>query len=493
MGATRKKTLIILLVSACITPACHKDLNDNPNVVQEAPINSVLPNITTNVAFVAGSEMHRFTSLWAQQFAGQGPAGSATTEFEKYNVVTTDFINPWSNFYTTTLVDAEYVINHSSESPYYNGIAKILKAWCFQQVVDMWGDVPFSEALKTTVLNHPKPDKDADIYPQLISLLNDGIAQLSKPKQGLLPGKDDTIYRGVTSKWIKLANSLKFRILLHYSEIDPVKVKTDMDAMINSGVPVISTNDDNFQMNFVDAPNSQNPIHQFEIIRPNQFFPNIFLVNMMNQKADPRRAAYFTPFPYNSSPATYKGATPGDAQAFNYSRLHTYLRGELTNSPVALPDGSLSAGAAIYTGAAPIRLLTAAEYYFIRAEASLRFGASGDAQSLYRSGISASMEAAGVGESLRDAYLSANGTLQGTLNDQLKQIIEEKYVALYGVSVEPYNDWRRTGYPAILPVPNSTLTPKAIPTIFYYPQIEINANPNIKQKPNLFQKVFWDK
>lgn len=483
--------LLLMVISIC---GCKKqfDINESPNAPTAPPINTVLTSATVSVGFIAGSDLHRFTSLWVQQFGGQGGAFSPTVQFEKYNVVATDFINLWQAFYSTTLIDVQYIINNSAESPYYNGIAKIIKAWCFQQMVDVWGDIPFSEASQITKIKYPKLDLAQNIYSQLIGLLDDGIAKLSEPVEGLIPmGSNETIYGGVKSKWIKMANTLKMRIYLHYSEIDPVKLKAGIDGIVGAGAPVIDANADNFQMVFVDAPNAQNPIHQYEVRQANQFFPNSFLVTMMNAKADPRRPFYFTAYPYNSIPANYRGVKPGDAQAFNYSRLNTYLRGAITNTPVPLRDGSLTATAVAYTGAAPTKMLTAAEYYFIRAEAALRFGANGNVQTLYQSGIRASMELAGVNTAAIDAYIMANPLPVGTVQEQLKKLIEEKYVALYGVALEPYNDWRRTGYPLITPVISGTLT--AIPTIFYYPQSEINTNPNCIQKKNLFEKVFWDK
>ena len=89
-------------------------------------------------------------------------------------------------------------------------------------------------------------------------------------------------------------------------------------------------------------------------------------------------------------------------------------------------------------------MLTFAEYNFIRAEAAL-MGAPGSAQTFFTAGITASMQEVGVSAAEIANYLAvpSNGTLSGTTAQQLQQIIEEKYVASFGVSVEPWNDWRR--------------------------------------------------
>lgn len=496
----RLKYISWIMAGSLLLGSCKRvlDVNTNPNVITAAPIQTVLTSVTTNVGFTGGSDMHRFTSIWVQQFAGQGAAGTQTLEYEKYNIQSTDVNNLWGSFYANMLMDCEYIINNSAGSPWYSGIAKVLKAWLYQHIVDMWGDVPFTEASQGVNNRFPKYDDDATIYPKLITLLDQGIADLNAASSALAPGTNETIYGGNRTNWIKFANTLKMRIYLHYSEINPTLATSGINGIINAGAPVISANTESFQMRFYDAANAQNPIHQFEVRRLSQFFPNSFLVNMMNAKLDPRRPFYFTPFPYTATPtpaSPYVGATPGQGQSINFSRMHTYLRGgplknALTvNGAGAITDATANHNA--YTGATPIRMLTFAEYNFIRAEASLRFGSPGSAQAFFQAGITASMQDAGVAPADIASYIASYGTLSGTTAQQLRQIIEEKYVALYGVALEPYNDWRRTGYPAIAPVATAVLPD--IPTIFYYPQSEVNSNPNMPgQKGSLSQKVFWD-
>lgn len=496
----RKKYITLISAGVLVLASCKRnlDVNTNPNVLTAAPISTVLSSVTTNVGFTGGSDMHRFTSLWAQQFAGQGAAGTQTLEYEKYNVQPTDLNNLWGSFYANMLMDCEYIIANSPGSPWYSGIARIIKAWLYQHIVDMWGDVPYTEATQGVGNRAPKYDDDATIYPKLIALLDQGIAELNVASSTLSPSTNETIYGGNRPRWIKFANTLKMRIYLHYSEINPALATSGINGIINSAAPVIAANNENFQMAFVDAANAQNPIHQFEVRRLSQFFPNSFLVNMMNAKLDPRRQFYFTPFPYTATPtpaSPYVGATPGQAQSINFSRLHTYLRGgplktALTiNGAGAITD--VTGNHTAYTGAAPQRMLTFAEYNFIRAEASLRFASPGSAQAFFQAGITASMQDAGVAPADITAYLTSYGTLSGTTAQQLQQIIEEKYIANYGVALEPYNDWRRTGYPALAPVAGAVTTP--IPTIFYYPLSEVNSNPNMPgQKANLQLKVFWD-
>jgi hypothetical protein len=375
-----------------------------------------------------------------------------------------------------------------------------MKAYEYQLIVDTWGDVPYSETQQLALNRAPKYDKAEDIYKNIITLLTEGIAEVNATTSNITPGSNSLIYGSnfTTAKanWVKLANTLKMRIYLHYSKKDPAFMVSQMNALIASGAPFFASNADNYQLAFRNEPNARNPIDQFERVRSNYLFADDNLVSIMNNKNDPRRATYFTPFAFTSSPATYKGVKPGDPATVNYSRIHTYLRGAVVGTPAAsafnASGGIVSSTAINYTGDAPIRMVTYPEYCFIRAEAALRgVGPVTDAQVWFTNGITASMQQAGVAEANITAYLTANGTLAGTTAVQLQQIIEEKYVAQYGVAVEPWTDYRRTGFPMLTAPSNAVET--AVPRSLLYAQTEIDLNPNAPgQKPNQQVRIFWD-
>ncbi len=495
------KSLIIGAV--LFTSSCNDylDINIDPNSVSDAPIEQLLTSVTANVGFTGGSDLNRYASLIVQQYSGQG-SGATTQpqEYERYNIQGSDLNNLWNSLYSTTLSDIELIIQKANDpavlSPHYAGVAKIMKAYTYQLLVDTWGKVPFSEAVKFTDNLRPKFDDGAAIYPEIIKLLDDGIKDISATTSVKSPGANSTIYTGSFSaakpKWEKAANALKMRIYLHYSKLDKAKMIAGINGL--SSAPAMASNADNFEMAFFNASRQQNPIHQFEQDRANQLFPNNTLVDMMNSKVDPRRSRYFTPFPftYDQANAKYLGAKGGDAASFKYSRFHIYLRGDTTKAAAPInADGSLNNTSYTYTGTAPIRMLTFAEYNFIRAEAAV-LGASGDAELFFQAGIRASMQSASVSTAAIDTYIAANGALTGSETEKVKKIIEEKFVASYGVILEPWTDWRRTGFPTITAPPNA-LFPN-IPRSLFYPQSEIDLNNNAPvQKTNLDERVFWDK
>jgi hypothetical protein len=488
---------IIMVFSGIVAvSSCKKmlDINKNPDAIPDSnsPIAQLLTSAQVNLGFEGGSDLYRYSTVIMQQMSGEASQPNQTYEYYRYNITGSDENNVWSSIFSSTLSDLELIIKKATAdgSPYYAGIAKILKAYEYSLVVDAWGDVPYTEAQQLSENTAPHYDDDATIYPKLITLLSDAVTDLNAASSVLTPGTNSVIYPGtfstVKTNWIKLANTLRLRLLLHYSKKDPSFTVAQMTTLINAGGPFMASNADNFQHPFFAVANQRNPISQFEVSRPNYLFADARMLALMNAKTDPRRPFYFTDFPWGSG--TYVGvsaAAPPPTANNNYSRIHTFLRGAVTAGTV--PPFT-------YSGAAPQRMLSFAEYNFIRAEAALMGAPGSSAQQFFTDGITASMQEAGVSAANITAYLTANGTLIGTNAQKLQQIIEEKYIALFGVSVEPWTDWRRTGYPALAVPANAITSVTAVPRTLFYPQSEIDLNPNHPPQKNasLQDKVFWD-
>jgi hypothetical protein len=593
------RTIKIIMIAAGIvaTSSCKKlmDINKDPD---RLPANAnVYPQLLTSaqvgVGFEGGSDLFRYATLIMQQMSGLASAFNQTYDYSRYNISPTDVNNQWNTTYANTLSDLELVIKQATAagSPYYAGVAKILKAYKFALQVDAWGDVPFSEALQLDANTHPKYDDDATIYPKLIALLIEAVTDLGAASSVQSPGTNSIIYSNadftaVKPNWIKLANTLRLRLLLHYSKVDPAFCVAQITALVNTaGITFFASNADNFQVPFFNVASQRNSIETFERNRAGYLYADEQIVGMMNAKSDPRRPTYFAIFPFDftafnlptsqastgtvlrflgaplttaiapgmtvtgagipartivasvaafptSGTAThtdvtlndfgpvtfvlpsipsgtvinfkpeYRGvsaaAPPLNANG-NYSRVHTFLRGATLTGVAAPPPYTGTVQPYTYTGAAPQRLLTYAEYCFIRAEAAI-LGAPGNAQQFFTDGITASMLEAGVAAPAIATYLAANGTLAGTNAQKIKQIIEEKFIANYGVSMEPWSDWRRTGYPVLTIPPNRLSSVPTVPRSLFYPQLEVDLNPSVlttgggpgQKAIDLQGRVFWD-
>lgn len=576
----------MVLAGIVAMSSCKKflDINKDPDRLPDSnsPIAQLLTGAQVNLGFEGGSDLFRFTTEIMQHMSGLASQPNQTFEYYRYNITGSDQNNVWSSMNASTLSDLQLIINQGGLSPYYTGIAKILKAYEVSKMVDVWGDVPYSQAQLLTANTQPAYDDDATIYPKLILLLTEAINDMNATTSVLTPGTNSVMYTNSSwtaarALWIKLANTLKLRLILHTRKVD-ANWAIQMNTLINTaGITFMTSNADSWQMNFYDIANQRNPISAFEVSRPNYLFADRSMVERMIAKSDPRRPFYFTLFPDIASfvpinvPTTAASSgntltfaytptiiggltvvaagippytivksvshtpavspttttvivnddeTPGFSfasipsgtpvqfvQAYrgvsaakppinannNYSRIHTFLRGVVTT-----PSNN-GINSAVYSGAAPQRMLPYAEYCFIRAEAALMGGVTSaplaNANAWYREGINASLLEVGVSAANIATYMALPGsTLSGTTANQLQQIIEEKYTALFGVTIEPWNDWRRTGHPSISIPTNAINTVTSVPRVLFYPQSEIDLNPNCpgQKSLSLQDRVFWD-
>jgi hypothetical protein len=503
-------TLASLVVAMWAGVGCESvlDVNIDPNKTATNPPNLILTSAEAQLGFMMGADFNRFTALFVQQIAAQN--GRQTEAWDAYVIQPTEVNGAWrTNLYAGLLADTEEIIKKGTTiHPAYLGIAKAIKAYGYSIATDVWGDVPFTEALKGTENAQPKPDKSQDVYNGLIALLNDAISDLRKTSVLTAPATDDYIYSGNVQRWIRFANTLKLRLYLHMANGPGFNATAVRDFVSTTpATDFMTAVADDFQMRFDNVAQRQNPIHQFIVLRTDDVCTSSTMVNLMNGKSDPRRPSYFTPAPFSpanlTTPPTgttgfagLRNGTAGGGVNNNLSRIHTFVRGAVTSATI--PAGpSLGVAALTYAGNAPLNMLTFAEYNFIRAEMALRYGTAGDVEVFYRAGIQASMTDAGVAAAATTAYLATPAGTLGTGADALQKLIEEKYVANFLVGVEPWNDWRRTGFPVLQPIPsssnpgNSGRFPRALP----YPQQEVDANPSLKaiQRNNLSERpVYWD-
>ncbi len=505
----------LLVATSCSDD--YLDINVSPNLTSENPPNLILPSAQSTLGFSMGSDIHRYSLLFVQQLAAQN--GRQTVEYDLYRLPPTELNTSFrTNLYAGVLADIEEILRKDPAvtHPHYFGIAKVMKAFTYQIITDLWGDVPFTEAIRARTGNfQPAADASSDIYPALVVLLDEAVADLKQTSPLTGPSTDDFIYGGTTNiiRWIRLANSLKLRLYLHMANVPGFN--TAQIAGFVSATPAtefMTANADNFRQPFAALAQRQNPIHQFILNRTDDIAVGATIVNLMNAKADPRRASYFTPAPFSpallaappvATNSGYRGLLSGQGGTGvdnTLSRLHTYVRGAVTTAPGAIPAGPAltvsGASALAYDGSAPIRMFNFSEYNFIRAEMAMRYGVPGNAQTFYQAGIRASFADAGLTTAQADAYLANGaGTLTGPANEMLKKLIEEKYGANFMVAVEPWNDWRRTGYPLLNLLP-ATLSPGnngLVPRVLPYPQQEVDANPKLVQRASLSEKpVYWD-
>ncbi|MDF7813488.1 SusD/RagB family nutrient-binding outer membrane lipoprotein [Hymenobacter sp. YC55] len=482
--------------------SCDKDkfFGDNlsPNNPATVPPGVLLASIEANTAFTFGNTIGRVTESFVQHYAGA--EGIQAPAYDRYSI-RGEFDNEWQfNLYAGSLADAQNIIdNTATTGPVFTGIAKLLKAYNFGLVTDLWGDVPYSQALKITAFDKPRFDKQEDIYKgnssleiqSLFDLVREGLADLEQPPGLIVPtASDDPIYGGNVTKWKKFGNTLLLKFALQISKKEPALAASVIKEVLDKGAGLyISDNADDFQLAFGTTVGNTNPFYSYNITnRPNDQIASQRFIDSLNLRKDPRLPRFYTNSPANALATTTdfgtftgfnNGGNGTPAAVANRSRYNTYILGA--------------------SGEAPVRMLTNFQTKFILAEAALVLGTAGDPQALFTQGITASMTKAGVATTDIAAYLSnpANArwvTLPGTdVQKRQNRILTQKWISLLGNGYESWNDYRRTGFPRLAPVENPSSDSPVIPRRFFYTLTEASSNATQipSPQPNITADVWW--
>ena len=491
-----RSAALATLVGAAASCSPHKflDVNASPNNPTAVQPSVQLPTITIGTAFVVGNTLGRDGDLFTQHYAGI--ANQPATE-DRY-AISGNYDNEWRNdLYGNNLNGAQTLITGAqATSPAYAGIGKLLKAYNFALVTDMWGDVPYSQALQGLAVIHPAFDKQQDIYEgtadiqSLFDLVREGLADLDKPGT-LAPGADDFVYKGDLTKWKKMGNMLLLKFANTVSKKDPALAAKVINEVLaknpNStvlGSAAIAANSEDFAVPFGTAVGNTNPFYSYNITnRPNDQMASSRFLDSLAAYKDPRLPRYFTLTPANTAPTA----------TTSFGKFTGFENGSGATPPVRTNRSAYNTYVLGNAGEAPVRLLTNFQRCFILAEAAITLQTPGVADSLYKQGIRASMQETGLSQNDINSYFQANPaivTLRGTAAHKVNQIIRQKWMAWVGNGYEAWNDYRRTGYPRLLPALNVSFTP-TIPQRLLYPPSEVAANGDNIPAVTVSLPVWW--
>ena len=449
------KTKLIWISVCLVSAGCNlEEINENPNVPVEVPLSTLLPPAQKGSADAYGGRIFRYTGIFAQQLAG---VDGQELLFENYQPDEQFVGNVWSDLYVGSMVNLKIILDQGaeSESPHYTGVARVMMAQSLGILSDLWGDVPYSQALQGPAFPNPEYDSQEAIYAEIQSLLDQGIVELGLPESTFSPGPDDIFFQGNLQAWIGAANLLKARYYLRTTKRSSSAATDALNAL--SGAMTSSAND--LQYNYLGSGTDINPISSFYQITPHAFIDALF-IDLLETRADPRLPHIFGSIPFSGG-----GKRPSDFFASEN---------------------------------APIKLGSYLERLFISAEAKYRTGDQSGAQNDLNEAVSLSMNqvsASAISSEVIGIHLDTQTQLSGNFEADLQTILTEKYIALF-TSPEPWADWRRTGYPVLLPnaVGSTAANPNGeIPRRLIYPQSERLRNTNFPQPaPNMQTRFWWD-
>ena len=466
------KIYLFLFIGLLFLSSCDEgfeEMNKDPNNPTSVPADLLIPGITTAAmnqmysTFVGGD----MGAVWAQQISKV--QYNDEERFYPRNSVIDGF---WNTMYASVIADADkmYLLAQEDGNNNLMGAALVLKAYGYHVVTDCFGMVPFSEALQAeSGIITPAYDSQSEVYTGILAMLDEANALLGT--SGAISGTADVIYGGDEMKWKKFANSLKFRALMRIS--GKVDVSSQLQALYNAGM-MFTSNDDEAKLAYTSAYPNANPIYEtIDYGTRNEWKANCTLVDLMDGKGDARVYVYF-----DTVGGSVACKPPGIADVPNSSYNYANM------SPV---------GAFYLNPELPGYFMSYPELELLIAEAASSGLISADATSHYEAGITASFEANGIGGSAA-SYIASNPL--GVGSAALKNIGEEKYVALFWQGIEVWTEWRRTGYPALQPVADANPSFSEALRYFYNgDEASINAtNYNAAvsaQGPDLLSTPVW--
>lgn len=458
-----------------------------------------------------------------------------------------DMNDEWINAYRGILADIRAMtpLAEAAEQTRHIGIAQFIEAYLMISMVDFFGDVPYSEVNQGSEQNfNPALDSGASIYDAMLVLLDQAIANFNST-----PSADpavDFFYGNNYDQWERAANTLKLKIYVQRRLVD-TNAAASFNAIISGGNYIQDTADDfvwNWPATSATQPDTRHPRYgiNYQAAGAGEYMSN-WLMQKMDTTDDPRIRYYF----YRQT-----DAVPGAGIAPNEELLNCSLEdppqhyldagfggdfcylpngfwgrahGEADGIP---PDGLLRTTYGTYPvggrfdddsfqaigpssgggGTGITNLLTAFGVDFMRAEMAMVAGNTAGARAFMFAGLEKSIDKvqaflagreAGADTSFAptEGDITAYATQLGIDFDDADEdgkwdvLAEQFFIAHFGNGVEPYNFYRRTGFPTTLQ-PNLEPDPGIFIRSMYYPANAVNNNSNISQKPDQTQPVFWD-
>jgi hypothetical protein len=507
----RNKNYLIYTITVCVmaivvASGCKKflDVNKNLNSPTAVPVSLLLSNAqrTIGSTLALGSGLGSTTSVYVHQTTGRVAA-------DRYGAGSAG----WDALFQA-ISNLNVIIKQGTEEKRfaYVGVAKILKAYTFSMLVDVYGDVPFSEFDRFDEgIKQPKFDKGAEIYPQLFKLLDEGVADINNTTPApSKPGSDDLIYKGNLTNWIKAANTIKLKM---YTQVRRVQdVKAQVTALLASPTTLINSQAESFMLPF--GPNGttddRHPAYGdynatqrggqlfspwlYEIMKgknPNIFFnivdPRIpyYIYNQKSASGTPENCTEYRDGGFITILFGSNGPCRDGSNSATYSMLGLYPAGGRYETGEAKSINANAGNIAPVnagTGALPHQFITYADRLYLEAELINAGIVAGNEVTAFSKALDESFAqmdyiitnfikpaSAGAPQTVpliapaaaTATYKTAvvNAFTAASNAKRLEILITQKWINRIENPVDSYTDYRRTGYPILFsPAPVGSVT-----------------------------------
>lgn len=498
MVKTNKFLIIYLLLIVFSFTSCTDwlDVNTDPNNPTDVSPENVLPVAQVSVGGAIGGDLSIVGGLWSQHWT-QSHVSSQYKTLDAYDLNPADYNILWNEMYAGGLNDLEVIKKGAEEAGNWNLYlqAVAVQSFGFQIMADFFDQIPYSEALKGTDNLSPKYDNGKDVYAGLIASLDAALAKDFSVKTNTYV-KSDLIFPlgnrdAQVEAWKQFAHTLKFKMLLRQSGVEPAAL-AGLSTYVNN--PGLLLSQDASITQFIDEPNRSNFLYENNIRQlntPGNLRLSRTIHSYLEDNGDfARLNAYFTPGPGAS------GAQRSLIQG-NYEELTS------VTCATCISTANMSA-------TDPYQFFSVDEVYFMLAEAALLTNAGADkAKSWYNAGVAAAY--ANFGISFNSALIGAGGAYEfpsgGTTADMHEAVMTQKWLAMFRRGYESFFDQARTGYPKNSAVPaddaayvpgqltysKNGVTSGAFPKRLLFPATSSEVNSNAPDRLPVTTKVWWMK
>ncbi|WP_223032954.1 SusD/RagB family nutrient-binding outer membrane lipoprotein [Hanstruepera marina] len=489
------KLLTIAVLVGFVATSCsdYLDVNDP----QDSPTNEqvtpdlILPAAMSRTNSIQGGTMNRLGNVFMNNWSANVNSFTGGFNEEYQLIITSTFYNTiWDQLY---LRSANY--QAIIDSPFENyenhkAIAKIMKSFYMQYIVDIYGDCPYTQAFQGGLNPAPAYDDDQAIYRSLIDEINDAVDLINNNTVATIPvGAEDIIYGGSMSDWVRFANTLKLRILMRQATLAETdgETATYLNSQFNSLDQDFITSSATLNPGFANDSGRQNPFYAtygYDVegnpTTTNRFircslYAQEFLDGTLTGVYDPRIDYIYEPI---------GGAVVGVDQGID------------SNDP-AIPDEISALGTGLLVDdTQDAYVMLAAESFFLQAEAAERGYISGNAKAFFEAGIMASFAHYGLDGS---AYVAASNIVPeigwDASTNKLEAIMTQKWIATNGINaIESWIEMTRTGYPMVPLAQTAQQSSK--PNRLLYPSSEYIGNggnvPAQTSSDAFNTHIFWD-
>lgn len=490
------KYILVIISLSILFSACKKDLvglNENPN-----DSTTVDPALLFKQSLKDGAgsynsdvDVEQWSIMnWCMYLATRGGVAVG----DEY-VVPSGKDALWTEQFSRALMGAQQTINLSSDPSMVNlnAAAKIWKVFLFHKITDLWGEIPYSEALKgySDLTYAPKYDTQKEIYYAMLKDLKDAVSGIDQSK-AMAFSESDLIYMGNMDHWTRFANSLRLRIATHLKYVDAEKYASEMNDLQNQLLIDGNTQSAIFPFN------SEKKNHLYEVVYSQQAAtrnnPSHFLTELLSSTNDPRISIFLdvTPrsviYPWEKK---YKGV-PNLLE--NTNTTWSSFQNDWTDiSPI---------GNWFLRDETPGVFIGYSEVCFLKAEAALEGLWSGSADEFLKDGIRANIDFYGYYGEIEhqlnatkvDDYLASIQTID------LETIITQKWISFtFENGYEAYVEYRRTGFPVLTDYDNNPINKSIFPNRLPYPSTENSLNNTHYSEAiarqgtdDEFTKLWWD-